>query len=410
MRRPEALLHLPVLVVDDNATNRRILQEMLTNWRMKPTVVDSARAALAELRRASEAGEPFPLVLLDAMMPEMDGFTLAAEIKRRPEFASTVLMMLSSAGQTSDAARCRQLGIETYLTKPVKQSDLLDAILDALSLSFQHDEKQGSPVQPPHVTHRNLKLLLAEDNAVNQMLAVRLLEKRGHSVTVANDGNKALAALERETFDLILMDVQMPHVNGFEATAAIRAKEASGGGYAPGVKRIPIIAMTAHAMQGDRERCLAAGMDGYVTKPVQSSELFEAIAALVPDAVEPPPAASSDVWNRAKALTHAGGDQALLRELTSLFLAECPRRLADIRAAIAEANASKLRLAAHTLKGAVSNFAAPAAEDAAQQLEAMGQQGNLHGATEALTLLETELERLRPALAAEAGIRRALVP
>jgi two-component system, sensor histidine kinase and response regulator len=407
MRRPEVLLNLPVLVVDDNATNRRILQEMLTNWRMKPAVASSGPAALAEMQRAAEMGEPFPLVLLDAMMPEMDGFTLACEIKRRPELAGAVLMMLSSAGQTGDGARCRQLGIETYLTKPIKQSDLLDAILTALSLSFQHDDKLEPAVQSSHIATRPLRVLLAEDNAVNQMLATRLLEKRGHTVVAASDGKKAVAALEHESFDLILMDVQMPHLNGFEATAAIRMMEKETG------KHVPIIAMTAHAMKGDRERCMHAGMDGYVSKPVQAAELFEAIAALVsttPVADAADASAAPAVCNRAKALAHVGGDPELLGELTSLFLAECPRRLADVRMAIAHRDAPKLKLAAHTLKGAVGNFAATAAWDAADRLEVMGQRADLEGAAEALSALETELERLRPALAAWTGERRALVP
>jgi PAS domain S-box-containing protein len=398
MRRPEALLNLPVLIVDDNATNRRILQEMLTNWRMKPIAVDSGAAALKEMQQAVDSGEPFTLILLDAMMPEMDGFTLAAEIKGRAEFAGAVLMMLSSAGQTGDAARCRELGISSYLTKPIKQSDLLDAILNALSLTFASEHKHEPPVQPPHVSLRRLHVLLAEDNAVNQKLATRLLEKHGHSVIVVGDGKQALAAMERETFDCVLMDVQMPHLNGFEATAAIRDKEASGGGYAPGVKRIPIIAMTAHAMKGDREKCLEAGMDGYVTKPVQAAELFETLAAVVSGAREP-----ANVWDRTKALAHVGGDQELLRELAALFLMECPQRLADVREAVSRADASKLQLAAHTLKGAVSNFAAPSARDAAQRLESMGQRGNLDGAAEAVAALETELEMLRPTLAALTG-------
>ena len=392
MRRPEALLQMPVLIVDDNATNRRILQEMLTNWRMKPTVVDGGREALAEMQRAVNVGEPFPLVLLDAMMPEMDGFTLAAEIKKRPEFAGAVLMMLSSAGQSGDGARCRQLGIETYLTKPIKQSDLLDAILDALNLAFHHDDHHEPPTQPPHAASRPLRILLAEDNAVNQMLAVRLLEKRGHTVIVAGDGKQAVAASENDRFDVMLMDVQMPHLNGFEATAAIRNREAVSGGH------IPIIAMTAHAMKGDREKCLAAGMDGYVCKPVQAAELYQAIASIVaeaPRAGEPRP-----VWNHTKALAHVGGDGELLRELIGLFLVEYPLRFAEVRAAVAQADADKLRLAAHTLKGTVGNFAATSAYDAAERLESMGQRGDLTGAMEAVAELEMELARLRPALSA----------
>jgi PAS domain S-box-containing protein len=396
MRRPEVLLGLPVLVVDDNATNRRILEEMLTNWRMKPTVVDSGKKALAEMQRAVEAGEPFPLVLLDAMMPEMDGFTLAAEIKRRPEFAGAVLMMLSSAGQAGDAGRCRELGISTYLAKPIKQSDLLDAILTALSLSFQHDELHEPGVQPPHATTRRLRVLLAEDNAVNQKLAARLLEKRGHSVVVTSDGKQALAALERETFDLVLMDVQMPRMNGFEATAAIRMMEKETS------RHIPIIAMTAHAMKGDREKCLEAGMNGYVTKPVQAADLFEAIATVFP--ADPPSAApASDVWDQAKALARVGRDEDLLRELAMVFLADYPRRLADLRGAVESANAANLKLASHTIKGAVSNFAALGACAAAQRLETMGQCGSLAGAAEALAALEMELDRLRAALVSLTG-------
>jgi CheY-like chemotaxis protein/HPt (histidine-containing phosphotransfer) domain-containing protein len=392
MRRPEELLHLPVLVVDDNATNRRILQEMLSNWRMKPTVVESGPAALAEMQRAVDAGEPFPLVLLDAMMPEMDGFALAAEIKKRPEFAGAVLMMLSSAGQAGDGVRCRQLGIQTYLTKPIKQSDLLDAILNALSLTFHHDDGHEPPVQPPHAATRVLRILLAEDNVVNQMLAVRLLEKRGHAVIVASNGKQAVGEVEKGQFDLILMDVQMPQLNGFEATAAIRAKEAGS------PKRIPIIAMTAHAMKGDREKCLAAGMDGYVSKPVQAVELYEAIGSLLP--AEPMTDDSRPVWNRSKALAHVGGDRELLRDLAALFLEEFPSRFAEARAAFEQSDAAKLRLAAHTLKGAVGSFAASSAWEAAHRLETMGQRGDLTGAAEAIAALGTELDRLRPALAA----------
>jgi CheY-like chemotaxis protein/HPt (histidine-containing phosphotransfer) domain-containing protein len=375
---------------------------MLGNWRMKPTVVDGGRAALAEMQRAVDAGEPFPLVLLDAMMPEMDGFTLAAEIKKRPEFAGAVLMMLSSAGQTGDGARCRQLGIETYLTKPIKQSDLLDAILNVLRITFQHDDHHEPAVQPPHAMARALRVLLAEDNAVNQMLAVRLLEKGGHKVVVASDGKKAVAALERETYDLVLMDVQMPQLNGFEATAAIRMMERETG------KHVPIIAMTAHAMKGDREKCLAAGMDGYVSKPVQAAELFEAIKTVVP--AEPAVIEPAEVWNRAKALAHVGGDAKLLRELAALFLTECPRQAADVRAAVEQADAPKLRFAAHTLKGAVANFAAAHAWDAADRLEKMGKHSNLSGAAEAMTALETELERLQPLLVALTGEKLQATP
>ncbi len=282
---PEDLRGMAVLAVDDNATNRRILEEMLTHWDMKPALADGGWTALAAMERAKDAGKPFPLILLDAQMPEMDGFTLVERIKQNPELTGATIMMLTSAGQRGDAARCRELGIAAYLVKPIKQSDLLDAILTAL----------GMPVQKLDVpflvtrhslreSRRKLRVLLAEDNRVNRELAVRLLEKRGHKVVVAGDGKEALASLEKQTFDIMLMDVQMPEMDGFETTAAIRAKERVTGTH------LPIIAMTAHAMGGDREQCLAAGMDGYVSKPIQAKELFEVIEGMVstPAGAAPP--------------------------------------------------------------------------------------------------------------------------
>jgi len=263
---------LPVLVVDDNATNRRILQEILTNWHMKPTVVASGKAALEALRLAESPSESFGLALIDARMPEMDGFTLAEHIKQNPNFASTLIMMLSSAGIRGDAIRCRKLGISAYLTKPVKQSDLLDAIMLALGTSLK--EKDYTPLITRHSlreSRQHFRILLAEDNVINQKMAVHILEKQGNTVKVACDGHEVLSAMERESFDLILMDVQMPKMDGFEATAIIREKEKKTGTH------IPIIAMTAHAMKGDRECCLDAGMDDYTAKPLKSEELLKTI-------------------------------------------------------------------------------------------------------------------------------------
>jgi len=251
--------------------------EMLRRWQMKPIAVEGGQAALAQLKAAVKAGKPFSLVLLDAHMPQMDGFTLAEHIKQNPEFAGAIVMMLSSAGQRGDATRCRKLGVSAYLTKPIKQSELLQAILTVLGTS---------PTQqpPPEVVTRHsvregrfsLRILVAEDNAVNQKLAERLLQRRGHTVIVVDNGRKVLEALQQQSFDLILMDVQMPEINGFEATAAVREKERETGGH------LPIIALTANAMKGDRERCLEVGMDGYVAKPIRAQELFEAIENIIP--------------------------------------------------------------------------------------------------------------------------------
>ncbi len=256
---------LPVLVVDDNATNRRILEETLSGWAMRPTCVEGGEQALAALERAHQAGEPFALVLLDAQMPVMDGFTLAERIQQRPELAAVAtVMMLSSAGQPGSMARRRELGIATHLTKPVKQTELWKAILAALGQDDGERGAKGAGRKAPASPRSTLHILLAEDNPFNQKLALGLLGKEGHSVVVANNGAEAVAALERGGYDLVLMDVQMPEMDGFEATRLIRAREAALG------QHTPILAMTAYAMKGDRERCLAAGMDGYVSKPIRA--------------------------------------------------------------------------------------------------------------------------------------------
>ena len=275
-----AVAGLPVLVVDDNATNRRILEEMLRNWGMLPAAVDSADAALQALAQAGDATRPFALVLLDRMMPSMDGLELAGRIRQRADAADHVVMMLSSLDHAADAARCRELGISATLMKPIKQSDLLDAIMNLLGTG--RDPQAAVAPAPPEApaSRPGLTILVAEDNAVNQRLAARLLEKHGHTAVVAGDGREAVAAAEATRFDLILMDVQMPEMDGYEATAAIRAREAQTGTHTP------IIAMTAHAMKGDRERCLDAGMDGYITKPLQLSELLAAIDEFAPAPAE----------------------------------------------------------------------------------------------------------------------------
>jgi two-component system sensor histidine kinase/response regulator len=273
--QPQELHKLPVLIVDDNFTNRRVLHGMLTRWGMRPTAVEGGRAALQALDIAKSTGRSFPLILLDGQMPEMDGFSLAELIHKDRELAGTAVMMLTSAGHLGDAARCRELGISAYLVKPVRQRELLDSILRVLG---KIPVTEAVPLITRHTlreARNRAQILLAEDNTVNQTLAVRLLEKRGYTVTVAADGAVALAALEKNSFDLVLMDVQMPNMDGFEATAAIRAKEKLTGG------RIPIVAMTAHALKGDQERCISAGMDGYITKPIRTSELFSTIERLL---------------------------------------------------------------------------------------------------------------------------------
>ncbi|MEP7342769.1 MAG: response regulator, partial [Acidobacteriota bacterium] len=393
------LAGLPVLVVDDNATNRRILEGVLTNWEMKPVVAEGGQAALIAMYQAREAGEPFPLVLLDCHMPEMDGYTLLAEIKQRPELADATIIMLTSAGESADCESHRKMGLAACLTKPVKQSELLSAIIRTLGKSSRAAKQPAHTTQPiPIEKSRNMRILLTEDNLVNQRLAIRLLEKQGHTVVAANNGREALAALEQARFDIVLMDVQMPEMDGFEATGQIREQEQLTGAH------MPIIAMTAHAMKGDRERCLEAGMDAYISKPVQAAELFKLIADLGPAAASPVHSTTNgfhaEVFDQAEAMARVEGDQELLAELVDLFSGDCPRLLNDIRQAVASREGLGLARAAHALKGAASNFGATGVVAMAQRLEQMGQAEELIEAGAICTKLEAEVGRLNAALGA----------
>jgi len=271
------LAGLRVLVVDDNATNRRILQVMVSGWGLEPALVESGPAALVQMRRAAAHGEPFHLVLLDAMMPEMDGFAMAGQVDQEPELEGALIMMLTSGDRQGDSTRCRELGINAHLTKPIKQADLMDAVLTAVRERPPIKDIARAEALTPHpLSGHALHVLVAEDNTVNQRLVVGLLSKRGHKVEVAGNGKEALLALERAQFDVVLMDLQMPEMGGFEATAVIRENEKTTG------KHVPIVALTAHAMAEDRERCLVAGMDEYVSKPNDSENLFRVLENLTP--------------------------------------------------------------------------------------------------------------------------------
>ncbi len=299
--QPAVLRDMPVLVVDDNNTNRRILEDVLTNWGMQPTLAADAQTALHLMTEAADRGTPFRLGLLDAMMPDMDGFMLTDRIKQNPRLAECTVLILSSAGQMEEAARYTERGIARYLIKPLKQSDLLDAILRAVGGPAEAERARNRPEPLGTLTTRPLNILLADDSLVNQKVASRLLELRGHRVTVVNNGREAVAALEKGNFDRVLMDMQMPEMDGFEATAAIRLRERATGTH------VPIIAMTAHALKGDREHCLSAGMDGYISKPIQSTTLYHVVEGVGP--AEPaaelppaPPAATGAVMNWEAAL------------------------------------------------------------------------------------------------------------
>jgi signal transduction histidine kinase/CheY-like chemotaxis protein/HPt (histidine-containing phosphotransfer) domain-containing protein len=400
-RDPAALRGLAVLVVDDHATNRRILVEMLAHFGLVPTAVDGAAAALTALTSARAAGAPFRLLLTDTQMPEMDGFTLAERARAEANQADLVILMLSSAGRIGDAARCRAAGIAGYLTKPLTQSELLDAILTALT-----PPEAGVP-RPPLVTRhrlrerqRSLRILLAEDHPVNQALAVGILSRQGHAVAVAATGREALDALARERFDLVLMDVHMPDMDGLEAAAAVRAREADAaagrlvppaGSTLAAVPRVPILALTAHAMTGDAARCRAAGMDGYLSKPIEPGALVAAVERLVPAAAVGPAGPPLDV---AAALRRAGGDRGLLAELAQVFVDDYPRRLDELRRAVESGEAIRIQRAAHALKGAVATFDAERAGELARTLEGLAGDRRLDEVPAVVAALEGEMERL----------------
>jgi len=393
---PASLRDLPALVVDDNATNRRIVHEMLVQWGLKPLTVESGPAALAALVRAVEVRQPFPLVLLDGHMPGLDGFAVAERIRQHPKLVSTTIVMLTSASGSGEGELCRRLGVGALLTKPVRQSELRGAILRALGRTSAIAPATQPPSAVPPPT-RSLDILVAEDHPVNQRLAVKLLEKLGHRVTVANNGLEVLSLLDGREFDVVLMDVQMPELNGFEATNAIRVRERETG------RHLPIIAVTAHAMKGDRERCLAAGMDGYLSKPIALVELRTTLGGVadgipVPADVAAEPGSSDLVLDREAALARAGGDLPLLQELAGLFRETSPGLMAEIRRAIDGQDADGLRSAAHTLKGSVGNFSARRAFDAAANMEAIGAQKTLERAAGLWAVLDRELARLNQAL------------
>jgi CheY-like chemotaxis protein/HPt (histidine-containing phosphotransfer) domain-containing protein len=391
-----ALRGTRALVVDDNATNRRIVEEVLTNWELVPESCSGPAEALALLRGGYGAGRPFELLLSDLAMPGEDGFALIEQVRRDPALADLTVILLTSNDRAEDAARCEELRVSQRLMKPIKQSELFDAIVAALGIQPEPAGGGTAPAEAPGT--RPLRILLAEDSLVNQRLAIGLLERHGHRLTVASNGREACEQLEHGSFDAVLMDVQMPELDGLEATRCIREREkrTSSG-------RIPIIAMTAHAMRGDRERCLDAGMDEYISKPVRERQLLAALSAamgggdgtpLPADAGEERLAADEGIIDWNEALRTCGGDHALLRDIVEAFLEEQPRRVEEIRRAIDTADYELLNRAAHTIKGSMRYFSAPAVFDRAFALEQLGAQKSLEGAEELYGLLKQELARL----------------
>ena len=388
---------LPVLVVVKSASDRGILSELLTHWRMSPLMVSDASAAHRELLAAAKRGSPYRVALLGRDLPDMDGFDLASALSATSPRPLSVIL-LAERGRRGDGARCREMGIAAYLPMPIQASDLLNAIL--LSCDVGGEADGDRPLITRHSLReqkRVLNILLAEDNPINQTLALRLLAKLGHQVTVANNGAEALELHARQRFDIILMDVQMPVMGGFETTAEIRRREAAG------TPHTPIVAMTAHAMKGDRERCLDAGMDGYLSKPINAPDLVEALIHHA-DQSDPPPqpvahetVALGPVFDRAAVLANLGDDEELLTQLIAMYLHDEPRMVGELENAIAHQDAEAVNAAAHALKGAVANFFACRAQARAMQLEQLGRHKHLSDAPAVLAELKRELAALHEA-------------
>ena len=391
------LTDLPVLIVDDHATNRQILEEILANWHMRPVAVESGAAALGVLEKSARAGQPFAIVLLDGHMPHIDGFTVAERIFNDDRYSNLKIVMLTSAAQPEDLVRSHKLGVSAYLTKPIKQSELFDVIVNAIAQPPAGSPRVARRGRKSRRAQHMLRVLVAEDNQVNQFVARRIFEKLGHHVTVVSSGREAVSVVRTGMFDLIAMDVQMPEMDGLTATKAIRDWEKTSGTH------IPIMAMTAHAMKGDRERCLAAGMDGYVSKPIHIKALEQAMAQVISrtDSARSPvskPSRAKGVIDTVALLAGVDGNHRILRDLVRLFLRDCPKRLAGVKEAIRSDDAEALRRYAHALKGSVGNFAAKNAFAAAQRLELIGASGDLNSAGEACLKLESELALLCDAL------------
>ena len=389
----QSLRGLRILVADDAEINRRILGEMLRAWGCEPTLVGSAAAALDALAEARDGGTPYRIAIMDARMPDLDGFAAAERVRETPGEAPALLMMLSSNGHGEEAARCHALGDIPYVVKPVDSSRLLSSILATLTPSAAIiagvDNEAATAVAP-----LPLKVLVAEDNKVNQRVILGILNGLGHAVTLVGNGREAVAAVATAGFDIALLDVHMPEMDGFQATAAIRALEEGTG------RHLPIAAITARALKGDREACLEAGMDAYLTKPIRIPDLLRVLAGL---AGAPSTPITGLPIDREDVLARVEGDRDLLVELVEIFRAEYPRILSSLRRAIASGDAKGVQEAAHALKGTVGNFGAHAAAEAARALEVMGEQDALAGAAAGVERLEGALAGLERSLVAMTG-------
>ncbi len=381
-----------VLIVDDNATNRRILKDMLANWGMKPATTSGGGHALRAIADANEENDAFQVLISDVNMPEMDGLTLARAVVDKALMDPASIIMLTSDARPDDAAELQSVGISQHLIKPAKQSEMYDAVVSSLSaMGINSDLPELVPqTTSPTGSLSELQILLAEDNVVNQKLAIGILEKLGHRVTVANNGSEALEQLEQHHFDLVLMDVQMPEMDGLAATRELRRREA------PAKTHVPVVAMTAHAMKGDRERCLASGMDDYLCKPIRLKDVSQKLAELFPgsptqavtDHRHPANAGFDDVVAWPQALANVGGDHDLLCELIGLFLEDAPVLIRQAIEAARQDNIEALLSAAHTVKGSMLFLNPRQALCCARKVEELAAEGDLEASRNTLKELQ----------------------
>ncbi|HET6144067.1 MAG TPA: response regulator [Candidatus Acidoferrales bacterium] len=396
-----ALPGLHVLVAESNEINREIFSEMLKNWGMNATRAATGREAIEALEVAEKGGHPIRVAILDAAMPDLDGFEVLEQMQSKSGSNCEVIMLVSLKRHAADSERCRKLGVKYCLTKPVGQSELLDTIFSAVTQRVAEVQALKVPASEtkPAAVHA-LNILLSEDNAVNQKLAIRLLEKAGHRVTLAQTGFEAVTAWQNSAdaeFDVLLMDIQMPVMDGMEATAEIRSREKISG------KHVPILAMTAHAMRGDRERCLASGMDGYISKPIHPADLFAEIERCVGLKKGNSPTTekmqgAAELIDRTSLLERVEGDQELLAEMIQIFKEESPALMTAMHAALQSGDWIVLQRSAHSLKGAVSNLSSKSVASAALKLEQDAQNKDEQSAKLSLADVERVMQLLLPAL------------
>jgi len=411
-----------ILVVDDNAANRLVLREQLKLWHCRFDEASRGAEALDKLRQGVAEGKPFDIAIVDMQMPVMDGETLGLKIKDDPDLKRTILVMLTSAAQRDDAQRAEEIGFAAYLTKPVKRSQLCDCLATVTGRQTQAKDRCSASIVTRHTVaedqKRRLRILLAEDNVTNQQVALAILKKLGFRADAVANGKEAIKALETIPYDLVLMDVQMPEMDGFEATREIRKREeqlkgendmelsAFGFRHSPRPRRIPIVAMTAHAMKGDREKCLERGMDDYVSKPVEPQELVEAIERQVAGSVRAAestaavkkPRREKEAFNRSALLDRLGGDEEVSKKIIAVFMKDIPGQLEELKQGLSHKDASVVERQAHRIKGASANVGAQALRDVAFETEMAGRDGNMDRAAALVGNLQQEFERLRAVL------------